>query len=102
MRINLKRRYPDDHCRKIVAHLINQWCEDFDMEPGTAKSYIENNDKNLTFFIEYLNKSGYKVKRYRLVDHDDQVLSYGLDFDDDCELTLALRMRYPREEKKVK
>lgn len=102
MKINLKRRYPEDHSRKILVHLVNQWCEEFDMDPSTMKTYIENNERNLNTFIEYLGRSGYKVKRYRLVDHDDQVLSYGLDFDDDCELSLALRMRYPREEKKNK
>lgn len=102
MRINLKRRYAEDHLRKIFQHLMMQWSEDFDMDPSTAKTYIENNDKNLQFFIEYLNKSGYKVKRYKLIDQDDHVLSHGLEFDEDCELTLALRMRYPREEKKAK
>ena len=65
MKINLKRRYTDDYSRKILTHLIAQWCEDFDMEPSTMKSYIESGDKNLNVFIEYLTKSGYRVKRYR-------------------------------------
>lgn len=102
MRINLKRRYPDDSRRKIYYHLLGQFCDEYDLELTQARSYFENGDKHLTILMNYLRSVGYKVSIYRFDGVDNSLLSWGLDFDDGCELTLALKLRYADDERDKK
>lgn len=100
MRINLKRRYPsDDARRRIYAHIIGQICDEYDLDATQARSYFENGEKHLSILINYLASVGYKVSMYRFDGVDNTILSWGLEFKDDCELTLALKLRYADPER---
>lgn len=100
MRINLRRRYPpDDARRRIYHHILSQISSDYDLDATQTKSYFENSDKHLDILIGYLKSVGYNVKTYRFLGVEDHVLSWGLEFAEDCELTLALRLRYADMEK---
>jgi hypothetical protein len=99
MRINLKRRYLDDPRRRIYAHLLNQICDDYDLELSSTRNYFENSAKHLDILISYLKDSGYDVRMFVFHGVDGVVLSWGLEFAEDCELTLALILRYAEQEK---
>lgn len=101
MRINLKRRYLDDPRRRIYAYLLDQICNDYDLELSSTRNYFENSEKHLDILISYLREVGYDVRMFVFRGVDNVILSWGLEFADDCELTLALRLRYAEQEKEA-
>lgn len=99
MRINLKRRYLDDPRRKIYAHLLHQICDEYDMDLAQTRSYFETSNDHLDILITYLKEIGYDVRMFVFHGINNVVLSWGLEFADDCELTLALKLRYAEQER---
>ena len=100
MRVNLKRRYPtDDTRRKVYHHLLNQICDDYDLDFSQIRGYVETSDKHLDVLINYLVSKGYKISMFKFKGVDDTILSWGLEFDERCELTLALILRYADNER---
>lgn len=94
MRINISRQYPQDMRRKILDHLIRDFCDDYDMSDYEIKKYVSRDEKHLGVLIRYLEDQGYRVGTFSLTGLNEQVLSWGLEFNDGCELMLALRLRY--------
>lgn len=94
MRLNLRRRFPQDQRRRILDHLIGEFCDDYDLNARDMSDYFQNGDRHLGILVRYLTDKGYAVSTYSLLGVDKTVLSWGLEFDDGCELTLALRLRY--------
>lgn len=103
MKINLKRKSSQplvDARRKIYHHMLHQFCDEYDMDLPQAKNYFETNSKNLNVLISYLTSQGYKVSMFKLDGADEVVLSWGLEFSKECELTLALWLRYADNEER--
>lgn len=95
MRINLKRKNgPRDTRRRIYEHLVLEFCDDYDLHAKDMSDYFSYHEKNLSVLIQYLKDKGYKVRNYSFTGSDASILSWGIEFDDDCDLTLAHKLRY--------
>lgn len=94
MRINLKRKNVQDTRRQIFNHFVVEFCDDYDLNPKEMTDYFSYHEKNLSVLTQYLKEKGYKVKNYSFTGADTSPLSWGLEFNDDCELTLAQKLRY--------
>lgn len=100
-RINLLRytSSPDPR-RKILKALIDQVCDDYDLDSSRISSWIKTK-KGLEQFIKYLEEAGYRVKSYSWPPDDREPMSWGLEFDEEEPNFVALKMRYLDMERKA-
>lgn len=104
MRINLKRRLYGTNAndtntrRKILDHLINEFCDEYDLYYKDMIEYFSKDSTHLSVLQQYLVNKGYQVSTYSFNGVGDIVLSWGLEFNQDCNLTLALKLRYFNQE----
>lgn len=93
MRINFKRgSYFKDTKRSILKELTEQLCNDYDLEVNETTGWIKTKS-GLDMFINYLTEKGYKVKSYTWPTDKDPK-SFGLEFDDDDPLIIALNLKH--------
>jgi len=76
----------------MLKALIDDLCDDYDLDTSRISSWIKNK-KGLAHFIRYLEDQGYEVKEYSWPEEKDP-LSWGLEFKDDNPLLVAAKLRY--------
>lgn len=92
MRINFARSLIKDAKRQILNDLIVMLCDDYDLDIYQTREWIKSKN-GIDCFIKYLNKCGYKVKKYSWPD-EKTPRSIGLEFDDNDPLVIALKLKY--------
>lgn len=97
MRINLNQSRAN-HRRKIFLALVDQMCDDYDMDQSSTVPWVRS-DGGLDHFVRYLRSQGYTARVYSWPDQSkDSPRSWGLEFDDDDPLIVALRLKYVDED----
>lgn len=97
MRINLKNVWKDRKSPRyqIFIHLIDEFCSDYDVIRNDMVSYFVQSDEHLTIFQNYLIEKGYKVSLFSLPGaKKGETISWGLEFDDQCESIVLLKIKY--------
>lgn len=70
------------------------FCDDYDMSRDTILRYIITDDEHLNIFVKYLNDNRFSTRIFRLNGVKDDTLSWGLEFDDDCEGMTLLKLKF--------
>lgn len=97
MRINLMNIWSTKRNKRqeMLHDLIDQFCSDYDIDKNAFVMYVTKEHSNADVLINYLSDKGYKVSRYVLNGaKKSDILSWGLEFDDECGLSFALKLRY--------
>lgn len=93
MRINLLRYDNRDRRRQILRALIDELCEDYDLDSQRISTWAKT-AKGSEQFVKYLEEKGYKVKIYKWPADEKDPLSWGLEFDEHNPNLVALKIRY--------
>jgi hypothetical protein len=96
MKINLKNTWKDKKTQRyqMFLHLVDEFCTYYDVEKSYIITYITQSDSHLEIFIGFLVDHGYKVSIFTLRGVNKDIISWGLDFDDQCDLTTLLKLKF--------
>lgn len=96
MKINLKNPWKEKKSQryKMFVSLVDEFSTEYDVDTSTMVPYFTQSEEHLQVFIDYVRNKGYRVNTFILNGVKKDVISWGLDFDDDCELTIALKLKY--------
>lgn len=86
----------------MYNHLLAHICDEYDLDLSQARAYFETSDNHLEILIGYLRSIGYDVKMFKFDGIGNTPLSWGLEFNNRCELTLALCLRYAQHEREAR
>jgi hypothetical protein len=83
-----------DARRAILRALLDKLANDYDLDPIRLQYWVKT-DTGLKLFIRFLNEEGYEVKVYRWPpDDDEDPLSWGLEFEDDNNNFILLKLKH--------